>query len=103
MLIEAYKPLRIRLKSGEIRMEPGHPIEFSDEDGEKLLARAPGKVRVIYQAGSIITWQRADGRQHTGVVDFLHSDPTGRAWVFVTVFDGGWAVVNVKSVREVNP
>ncbi|MEO7860040.1 MAG: hypothetical protein ABIU05_06270 [Nitrospirales bacterium] len=103
MLIEAYKPLRVHLKSGEIRMEPGHPLEFSVEDGEKLLARAPGKVRVVCRPGSILTWTRTDGGQHTGVVDFLHAAPTGTAWAFVTVSDGGWAAVNVKFVREVKP
>ncbi|MEO7863738.1 MAG: hypothetical protein ABIU05_25560 [Nitrospirales bacterium] len=95
MLIESSKPLLVKLPSGNIRMQPGHPVAFSTEDGEKLLARVPGKVRVICQAGSSITWLSATGPQ-VGVVDFVHTDNTGTVWAFVTMADESWAAVNMK-------
>jgi hypothetical protein len=37
------------VKAGEaqFRLEPGYPMQFSDGEGAKLLARARGKVRVV--------------------------------------------------------
>lgn len=47
MLIEATTPLVIRLRSGEVRLLPGQPMRLSKEEGEKLLLKAPGKVRCL--------------------------------------------------------
>ncbi len=96
MLIESSKPLLVKLRSGSIRMQPGHPVEFSDEDGSKLLARVPGKVRVICQTGSPISWQRGDGSHQTAIVDFIHVDADGQAWAFVDLPGGQWAAVSLK-------
>src|SRR5580765_2433783 len=47
MLIESSKPLTVRLRSSEVHLTPGQPVEFSEEDGLKLLVKAKGKVRMI--------------------------------------------------------
>lgn len=57
MLIEALKPLRVRLPDRDIHLVPGHPVDLSDEDGQKLLARAPTKVRRVPQPGEILSWE----------------------------------------------
>ena len=48
MLLEAVDcPIRYRLADGhEIRLEPGHPVDLPDDRARKLLAKAPGKVKL---------------------------------------------------------
>ncbi len=53
------------------------------------------------KVGARISWTRTDGSHHSGVVDDLHTDPTGTVWAFVTISDGTWAAVNVKFARVV--
>ena len=49
--------------------------------------------------GTQITW-RADGKPRgPATVDFLHADPDGTVWAFVTLVDG-WAAVNTKHVTK---
>jgi len=62
LLIEAAIPLRVHLRSGEIHLRPGQPVELSDDDGRKLLERAKGKVWRVNELrpGSIITWDAPD-------------------------------------------
>jgi len=52
-----------------------------------------------FEAGSKITWTRADGSIQTGVVDFLYTDTLGTKWAFCTLQGGTWAAVNLKSVK----
>jgi hypothetical protein len=48
MLIEAVDhPIRYRFPGGEIRLEPGQPVEVEPERAAKLLARAGAKVRAV--------------------------------------------------------
>ena len=47
MLIEAVKPLRVRFKEREVRLRPGEPIQFSEAEGQRLLEKAPDKVKVV--------------------------------------------------------
>lgn len=88
-----------RWPGGEVRFEPGIPIDLPDERAQRLLNKAGDKVRVIpstIQPGSTITWQRADDlTMQTGVVDWLHTDDRGLRWAFVTIGDS-WAAVNLK-------
>ena len=60
VLIEALKPLRVKLPSGEVRhLRPGQRSEFTREDGERLLERAAGKVRIVEDSitvGMVVTW-----------------------------------------------
>ena len=45
--------------------------------------------------GDRIEWQRL-GTVQQGTVDFLHDDPDGTTWAFVTLADRSWAAVNVR-------
>src|SRR5262245_28024258 len=96
------KPIRYRLKTGEeVTLRPGVPMELPDHAATQLLKKAPDQVRRIgsdltIQPGDSITWQRADGSQHTGTVDFLHTDPDGRVWAYYSLPDGGSGAVNTK-------
>jgi ferredoxin len=48
MKLEAIgKPFRYRWPGGEVRLEPGRPVDLSPERAARLLAKAPGKVRVV--------------------------------------------------------
>ena len=48
MLIEAIThPITYRWPGGEIRLEPGKPVELPDDRAHKLLAKARHKVQVI--------------------------------------------------------
>lgn len=92
-----------RWPGGEIRLEPGKPVALAFDRAKRLLAKAPGKVRVVAQPigpGDRIRWTRGDGTEHHARVDFLHSDPDGTVWAFVTVGEG-WAAVNLKFAAKV--
>lgn len=52
MLVEALKPLRVKTSAGTLRLMPGTPVNLPDEQGAKLLAKAPDKVRMV-EAGPI--------------------------------------------------
>lgn len=87
-----------RWPGGEIRLEPGKPVELPDERAKRLLAKAPGKVRVFLghiQPGNRITWTRGDGTTLSGLVDDIHVDESGTRWAFVTIGEG-WSAVNTK-------
>ena len=99
MLIEAVDhPILCRFPGGEVRMEPGKPVDLPEARALRLLDKAAGKVRVIIptvQVGDRIEWQRADGSMHSGVVDLTHVDEDGVIWAFCTLPGGAWAAVNV--------
>ena len=103
MLIEAVDhPIRYRFPGGEIRLEPGRPVEVEPERATKLLARAGAKVRAItprVHPGDRITWIRGDLTVQHGVVDFLQAYP-GEMWAFCTRPDDGWTAVNVKYILK---
>ena len=46
-MIEALKPLRVRLSDGEIHLTPGKPVRLPDWQAQKLLSKAPNKIRVV--------------------------------------------------------
>ncbi|TKB68558.1 MAG: hypothetical protein E8D52_06000 [Nitrospira sp.] len=83
MLIEASIPLRVRLRSGEVRLRPGHPVRFHDADGRKLLARAPGKVHCVMpepplRSGWFVAYRNQRNRLHDGTVS--RCDWIGTGW-----------------------
>jgi|SRR5215472_10587110 len=72
MRIEALKRLKVKRISGDIVLTPGTPVEFSDEEALTLLAKAPGKVRLVAASDSVtiepahsearpVFWEKADG------------------------------------------
>lgn len=55
MLVEAIgKPITYRWPEGEVRLEPGKPVELPNDRARRLLDKAPGKVRVV-----IVDWLAA--------------------------------------------
>jgi hypothetical protein len=95
-----------RWPTGEISLEPGQPVELPDDRALKLLAKAPGRVRIIpaVQAGDVIAWECADGvyagQEEMECVDFVHVDSEGTVWAFVSSVCGNrWAAVNMKYAR----
>lgn len=106
MIIECIgSPFTYRWPTGEVRLEPGKPVDLPDARAKRLLDKAPDKVRVItatFQAGSQVTWCRADGSMRAGIVDQIYVDDTGNRWAFVAI-GGSWTVVNLKLVKEHGP
>ena len=48
MLLEAVdRPIRYTWPQGELRLEPGKPIEVPDDRGQKVLAKCGNKVRKV--------------------------------------------------------
>lgn len=47
MLIEAMTPLTVKLPSGDIRLTPGVAVDIPRVHAQRLLAKAPGKVREV--------------------------------------------------------
>lgn len=92
-------PLTYRWPGGSVYLEPGRPVDLPEARAQRLLDKAPGKVRVItptlFQAGSQVTWCRANGSTQFGIVDQIYVDDTGTRWAFVTIGES-WAVVNLK-------
>ena len=87
-----------RWPAGEVRFERGKPIDMPDERARRLLSKAPGKVRVILQPGSLIAWRGGDGSRQTGIIDFVHAGETGAQWAFISIGES-WAAVNLKFVE----
>ena len=64
MRLEAITPFTYRWPGGEVHLEPGRPIDLPDERAQRLLNKAPGKVRVVESAngidgdrlGHLVTW-----------------------------------------------
>jgi hypothetical protein len=110
MLLEATnKPIKYRLKTGEeVTLRPGIPMELPDQAATQLLKKAPDKVRRVdplssIHPGSFITWEGSDLTVRHGIVDFLHTETVGLVWAFVTLADGGWAAVNAKYAKRIDP
>ena len=98
---EIITPLTIQLNGHDRTLVPGEVLTLPDSQGEKLIARAGSKVRVItstVQVGDQISWMRA-GHRRVGQVDFLHVDSDGIVWAFCTVGES-WAAVNLKFAMQ---
>ena len=98
-------PFLYRWPGGEVRLEPGKPIDLPDERAKRLLSKAPGKVRVCLptlRPGDLVTWTRGDGSQRKGSVDFVYSDTDGKQWAFVC-YGQTWAAVDRKLLTVVTP
>jgi hypothetical protein len=68
MKIESLIPLKVKRPSGDILLTPGTPVEFTEEEGLRLLSKAKGKVRLVEPSGTVIeTAQRPDGQPMTPV------------------------------------
>ena len=56
MLIEAMTPLTVKFSTGDIRLTPGVPVEIPTVQAQRLLAKAPGKVREVTR-GWLPAWR----------------------------------------------
>ena len=56
MLIEAMTLLTVKFSTGDIRLTPGVPVEIPTVQAQRLLAKAPGKVREVTR-GWLPAWQ----------------------------------------------
>ncbi len=62
MLLEAVeKPIIYRWPQGEVRLEPGKPVELPDDRAQRLLEKAPGKVRAVPSPMVVDTGNDAEG------------------------------------------
>ncbi len=93
MLIEALKPLTVKLPAGDLQLKPGFPVNMAEDRALKLLAKAPGKVRMVqphaltFQLGDLIHWQTWDGKTHGPALVEHVTFSEGRTWAFVR-YDG---------------
>ena len=106
MIIECIGgPFTYRWPTGEVRLEPGKPVDLPEARAKRLLDKAPGKVRMItptIAAGSLVTWTRGDGSKQEGFVDFIYTDTDGKQWAFVS-YGQTWAAVDRKLLTMVTP
>ncbi len=58
MWVEPLVALTVRLPEGIRVLEPGQPVELTDEQTRKLLAKAPGKVQVTEPPLVSPSWKR---------------------------------------------
>lgn len=47
-------PFVYKWPGGEVRLEPGRPIDLSPERAAKLLAKAPGRARLVERAETVV-------------------------------------------------
>ena len=126
MLIEAVDhPIRYRFPGGEIRLEPGQPVEVEPERAAKLLARAGAKVRAVdalssdvmleptgpttpLQPGWLVAYRDRRGVLCGGCEDRAHGTVgacrwEGKAWM-VTLTDGQrLPLPAIQSVGQTDP
>ena len=95
MKLEAIEgPVLYRWPGGEVRLEPGKPVDLPDDRARRVLAKAgTAKVRAIAPAvavtrGATIMITTADGPQLATIEDVSFEEPgtalTAGAWYLVT-------------------
>ncbi|BFU93432.1 MAG: hypothetical protein NTNFB02_01540 [Nitrospira sp.] len=106
MKVEAVgTPFIYRWPGGEVRLEPGQPVDLPPDRAAKLLARAGGRVRLVNVPDPIVMesasttakpiyWEQADGRiVGPATPEFLAMSGSGPAtvfWVVATVNGQGY-------------
>lgn len=113
MKIESLIPLKVKRPSGDIFLTPGTPVEFTEEEGLKLLTKARGKVRLVDPSGTVIEpAERLDGQPMTpiywetgtgqilgpAVPEYLARD--GETFWIVTTFEGQIRWINADRLRS---
>ena len=110
MLIEVSVPLTVRIPSGEVHLVPGQPVEFSEEEGLKLLAKAGSKVRLVAPSEPVtidpahpnarpVYWERNSG-EIVGPAKPEFLAKVGASFWIVTTFEGGMVWVNADQLRS---
>lgn len=113
MKIESLIPLKVKRPSGDIVLTPGTPVEFTEEEGLKLLTKAKGKVRLVEPSGTVIQaavrwdgsplspvyWERGD-TSIVGPATPLLFEQVGSDCVVVVEYQGEWFSVNANALRS---
>lgn len=112
MLIESLVLLRVKLPSGEVLLRPGCPVQFSQDEGRRLLDKAPGKVRVAEPSPIVlepasatarpIYWERSGSIIGPAITEFLAKageGPTTTFWV-VALHEGAPTWINAVMLRS---
>ena len=91
MLIEALQLLLVRLSAGVVELVP---VELPDEQGRRLLAKVPEKVRRITDGCPVIEpaalharpvyWEGVDGKLHEPARPEFLAQADRHFWVIVT-------------------
>jgi hypothetical protein len=55
LLIEGSAPLKLKLPTEDLHLQPGVPVILPDPYAKRLLEKMPGKVRVI-SPGDLVSW-----------------------------------------------
>ena len=103
MWIESSQPLRVRRLVDVVSLRPGLPVEFDEAEGQRLLQRAPGKVKVVaptdpplFTVGSPVMVQ--SGRPWCALVAFMLLQPTQgtmkTGWWYCVEADVRWSFVH---------
>ncbi len=103
MLIEGLRPLCLVLANRMIRLVPGYPVYFSDEEAQKILEKAGSKVRVFNKHmdvkdsnDDLIMWKSDKGLCGPA---FLIAVDSSNAGTWMLVQDGGdWLWIHESKV-----
>jgi len=98
MLLEAVEmPITYRWPGGEVRLEPGKPIDLPQDRAAKLLAKAAGKVRMVAAAWprECLESERKFGTPEAKLYPLLNKNvlTPGGVGILRQVFSGLTAVV----------
>jgi hypothetical protein len=118
LLIEALKPLRVKLPTGPVELRGGQAFEFGEEHALRLLAKVPETVRVVQPdqftavdetpfcidpcPGRPCYWEGSDGIIQRGSGVLLGMMSTGSAtrfWVGTDAEDGVFRWVREDRLR----
>lgn len=105
MWIEAVVPLRVRRLVDVVSLRPGLPVEFDEAEGQRLLHRAPGEVKVVhpvsaplFTVGSPVMVRRRSVDPWCALVAFtLPQSPGGTTqagWWYCVQAGARWAFVH---------
>jgi hypothetical protein len=83
MKLEAFgKPFIYRWPGGEVRFEPGKPVDVEPERARRILAKLGDRVRPVGvpQPGEVVTWDSPLFGTCTGEVLATHPDGSVLVW-----------------------
>ena len=100
MLIEPLQSLKVRLPKGIQTLEPGHTYDLSDKQAQKLLAKAPGRVkRVLPEVGAVVWYRYANYGPFTDCLVLEIKESSGWPYVLVRHLDNRESWVDSEFIR----
>jgi hypothetical protein len=120
LLIEALRPLRVKMPTGPVELQPGQAFEFREEYALRLLAKVPENVRIVQPdqftavdekpfcvdpgPGRPCYWEGSDGiiRRGSGVLlGMMGTRSAARFWVGIEAEDGVFRWVREDRLRSI--